>query len=886
MVNKLISRLILLRQDEQHTVYFLFLLAGLIGFGMSIGQVSSDALFFKLYGVDYLPYMFAIIAIVLFVSCLLYAAFVDSFTPHHMLLYMMIGFSFLVALSWVFMIGADEKTGFALYFIAYGVISELLLTHFYFYLTSFFDAQQAKRLLPPILGISLLGRSLGGIFVGAVGTEIPIQHIAFIWVICLFISIWLLIHKHKGEPKYNTLRPGQASKPIKMVHEGIMYAKESSLIRISAFSMFLVVFLYCVQEYLVGKIFVNYYSDEQELAKFFGWFSSILSLSVLVIQLFFSSRMLRFFGISNMNLIYPISTFLSFGFMAVSANYFSAVLGRINLQGMLPSIRNPIASLFNQALPIFMQGRVGALMTGAILPLGLLAAALFLSLIPKDVSLEFISTIGVLLSLFLCFVKYKKNSAYSDSLIELIGNSVLTDNNDSIINLTKLDKKTAFKLADRLKSTETIPIIKNYIEMLELLANEHAGSAMLHVYSNLPDQVKCILLPHIGKHSPKGWEKTAWKALKFNDPHLTETTILILLEAKYSPAIKKSEEWLNVDVSRIKAAAAVGCLHNNLHKKKSLNILNSLLMSPNPIDYLSALGALAVKPYHNLSTIIINMIYSDNERARALALEIWSKNSEVKESDAVEIINLTINDPSYIVRKNSIIAASRLHHLKMPVLKWLTISLRDIDFRVREAGLTCAKNFMPTTPKGWDNAIEKYKNNFELQQVIISELASTHDDNKDVLLRQAISEHLLRAKEKLIILQESEHLHFNNTPLLNFFVIALKEDVRRHIAAVLHTLGCLDQSKHMNYIRAGLMSDNRRLWAQSLESALSLKSESYIFRELSKLYEAEREGVKLKGNLSGTKMKLQDWLEWCRLHGSDWLSECSNFYIKQNESLS
>lgn len=885
---RLFSKLILLRDGEKHVVLYLFVLAALVGFGMSIGQVSSDALFFKLYGIDYLPHMFSLIALVLFFSCIFYAAFVDRLTPHYMLGIMLVGFILMIGLSWFFMLGSHDRTGFALYFIAYGVISEMLLTHFYFYIWSFFDAQQAKRLIPPILAISLLGKSLGGLFVGVVGTYMPIQHVSMVWFFCMGLTFIMLAWWHHGEPKRNVARTGQATTPIKMINEGIAFTKNSRLIRVSAFGMFLLIFLLCVQEYLVGKVFVQHYTDEQSLAKFLGWISAILSLSVLALQFFLSARMLRVFGLKAMNMIYPVSTLLSFGIMAISANFFAAVLGRINTHGVLPGFRNPVAGLFIKALPNFMHGRVGALMTGLILPLGLIAAAIFLILIPKSVELESIAIAGAVISVLLILAKYKKNQAYGESLIDLVGESVFTSDTETVSDLAGIDKSTAFKLAEKIKETDNLSAISNYAELLELLAPEYAGHAMLSVYSSLKPQAQTILLPRIATRAPNEWMEIAWKALHNGDSHLQAITMRFLLEEKFPDAIEKSTEWLETAHPRIQATIAVYSLHAEINTQKARDVLQSLLASDNSSHYLAALGVLSVKPLPEYFSSVQHLLHSKNQQARALSLNIWLQDSQVAMHEAINIINTAMEDESHIVRTSAIQNAARLSLSipDMPFMYWLTRALRDIDYRVREAGLKSAKNFMPVTTSSWEDELQQQQNNFELQQVMLSELSTSEVEHKDVLLRNSISGHLKRAKNKLMILHEFANHKLEKDSALVLFKLALREDIRRHLTMVLHILGCLDKSKQMSFIRAGLLSDNRQLWAQSMEMAFQIKKESNVFRELSRLYEAEREGVRLKGDVPGGSNSVRAWLNWCRTYGSEWLADCASYCLKHSRLTS
>lgn len=876
-----LSRLLMLRNGEGRVVLFLAIVAALAGFGLSVGRASSDALFFKIYGVDHLPLMYVLIALLLVPLSLGYAAFVDRLTPHRMFIHMLLGFGALVGISWLGMRFAGGSSGIALYFIAYGVISELLLTHFELYVASFFDAQQAKRLVPSVAAVSRLGATLGGVFLGVVGSGMATQHAALIWTLCLAAVLGMVAWRHRGEPARCLIKRGRASTPVLMVREGLMFAHQSPLMRVTALGMFLLVLLLSVQEFLVGKIFVQHYQDERQLAAFFGWFSAILNGSVLVIQLFLSGRMIRRLGLKTMNMVFPLSTLLSFGLMTISAGYLAAVMGRINTSGMLPGIRNTVAGLFFQALPGYMQGRARALITGLVLPLGLVGAALFLWLVPKGAPLEWVAGGGFVLALVLFWVKLKKNDAYADSLVELVSQSVFTDEAGKVAEMGGLDRDAALRLAGFMRQADNVCVMNNYAEMLETLACEHAGAAMLAVYPDLPPKLQDQLLLRIAQLAPPGWEHVVWEASRHGDAHLAETTARLLLVAGFPAALQQAPEWLETADPRLRAAAAVGCLHGKLPdlKARAEQVLEELLQSLHPDDYLAALGALAAMPHEELVPHVRPMLVSGNARARALALNIWSRCHLNAVDESVEIIDWAMGNASHKVRAAAIRAASRLPFAGMPVLDWLSLALRDPDYRVRQAGRECARFFLDMDQEAWVSSLAERENDFDLQNVMIAELAASRIESKTSILRQVSERHAGLARDKLMIMESLARTAGTTDQVFLLLGKVLREEARRHLDVVLHILGCLDQGRQMSYIRAGLASRDRHLWAQAMESAMQLKKEGGLFRQLAVLFEAEREGVSLGGEPPGGKGAVTAWLQWCQEYGSEWLAECARYCL-------
>jgi AAA family ATP:ADP antiporter len=872
--------LLMLHHGEGRVVLFLSMIAGLTGFGLSIGRASSDALFFTKYGADHLPLMFALIALVLVPASLAYAAFVDRLTPYRIFIHLLLGFGAMVGISWLTMAAGGGNTGIALYFIAYGVISELLLTHFTHYVSSFFDAQQSKRLLPSVMAISRLGAILGGVFLGVVGSGMATEHVALVWTLCLVVALALLAWWHRGEPIRCPIKRGHATTPVQMVREGLMFSRQSRLIRITALGMFLLVFLLSVQEYLVGSIFAQHYPDEHQLTAFFGWFSAIINASLLVIQLFLFGRLLRRFGLKTMNLVYPLTTLLSFGLMTISAGYLTAVLARINAVGVLPGVRNTVAGFFFLALPGYMQGRAHAMIGGLILPLGLLASALFLWLVPEDAPLEWVAGGGFVFAVALFWVKLKKNAAFADSLVELVSQSVFTKDGDTVAKLGGLDRAAAFRLAGYMRQTDSSSLMLNYADMLESLALEHAGAAMLEVYPDLPPKLQDQLLTRIARLAPPGWEAVAWEAAQRGDPHLAETTARLLLAAGFPAAMEHAEAWLETASPRLRSAAAVGCLHGEAAalKPKARETLTLFLQSPHSDDRLAALAALAAMPHEDLLPLVRPMLLDENAKARAFALDIWSRYPQSGIDEAREMIDSALASQSHKVRTAAIRAAARLPFPDLPWLDWLSLALRDTDYRVRGAGQECAKAFMPKHRDAWGEALAQWGADFDLQSVMVAELAASDIKSKDIMLQQVSAWHVRHARDKLLIREHLAQLAMR-APELQFLMQVLREEARRHLDIVLHILDCQDQSQRMRYIRAGLASRNRHLWAQALELAMQLKKEGHLFHELAILYEAEREGVPLKGEPPGGKGGFTAWLDWCQKYGSEWLADSARYCL-------
>jgi hypothetical protein len=340
-----------------------------------------------------------------------------------------------------------------------------------------------------------------------------------------------------------------------------------------------------------------------------------------------------------------------------------------------------------------------------------------------------------------------------------------------------------------------------------------------------------------------------------------------------------AETWLEAACPRLRSTAALACLYEGAaeFKPRAGEILATLLRSPRPDDRLAALGALARMPHADLLPLIRPMLHAEHARERALALDIWSRCPHAEAEEALEMIDDAQASPSHLVRAAAIRAAACLPFHDMPGLGWLSHALRDTDYRVREAGRSCAKRFMPQHRIAWAETLIQHGTDFELQAVMIEQLAATDITSKIRILKKLSTWHVGHARNKLLIREHLGGWGTRGSPELLLLMQVLREEAKRHLETVLHILGCLDRGRQMSCIRAGLASGNRHVWAQAMETALQHKQEGDLFRELAILYEAEREGVDLGGCPPGGKQALTAWLAWCQEYGSEWLAECARY---------
>ena len=87
------------------------------------------------------------------------------------------------------------------------------------------------------------------------------------------------------------------------------------------------------------------------------------------------------------NLIFPITSLLTYSFLGLRPSLVSAIGGQVNESVLKRAVRNPIDAMLYNAVPIQVKGRARAFVNGLLMPLGILIAGGLPFLVPPDAPL-------------------------------------------------------------------------------------------------------------------------------------------------------------------------------------------------------------------------------------------------------------------------------------------------------------------------------------------------------------------------------------------------------------------------------------------------------------------------------------------------------------------
>lgn len=446
---KRVGRFFLVHEAELPRAVYFFALCLILGMGLALGRGTSDALFFKRYGIEYLPVIYLIHAASLAVTTTAYAAFVDRLPAERLLRIMLGALTALLVAHWIAIVFLEATITYPLYYLLYEVASDLLMLHVGVYLAQNFDAQQAKRLTSLIFAGAQIG-IIGGGMVLVLGTRaLGVPQLLLLWGALTLAALGLLELQHKSKGVSPHFRPGRkghggVTQAMTQIAQGLTFARRSPLLRWSSAALFFTVFAFYITTFSVSRIYAETFTTEEALTSFFGWLTVATGSMAIILQLLLTNRLLQRLGVRGVNLIFPISTLVSILWLLLSYSLPAAVFGSVNKDSLMKAFRNPARNLLFNALPGSMQGRARAFASGFVMPVALALTAGVLLLTQSLSSPLYFLLAGFGAAALYLFCNVRANRAYAAGILQLLRNRLyVPDEGSGVSNRSTLETQGA-----------------------------------------------------------------------------------------------------------------------------------------------------------------------------------------------------------------------------------------------------------------------------------------------------------------------------------------------------------------------------------------------------------------------------------------------------------
>lgn len=428
ILRRIIRDFLYIKKDEQKKVLFFFILFTILMMGQEIGIGTSASLFLTNAGINKLPLMLLIAAVVNTAAVIIYVA-LSARRDNRSL------FSLILKMGLFTLIPAQLAAGRYPVISSYVIyaISELMLSsiqlHFSVYLADYFDTRQAKRLFPVILAGSKLGGITGGLILTLVTRYVGSTNILLFWAATIVGSFFIL-------KRINTIfipevfdyekNKKESSKFFQHIKSGIKFLKGSSLLKAIASGVFMLGFLSVVIKFLYSGVFVKTFPKTDQLTSFFGIYIVASNVLGFLVQILISNRLIDSLGLGAANLAYAISFSSGFAGLALFPGLPSAIWARFTDEHLESAIQDPVESLLYNAIPDTERVRARALSSGMIKPISEITGSVCLQFMKNIFQPVSIAWFGLGASAIYIVIVTWQNRGYVQGLMRMVREKTLS----------------------------------------------------------------------------------------------------------------------------------------------------------------------------------------------------------------------------------------------------------------------------------------------------------------------------------------------------------------------------------------------------------------------------------------------------------------------------
>ncbi|KAA3618594.1 MAG: hypothetical protein DWQ05_06445 [Calditrichaeota bacterium] len=556
-MHKLLSRVFDIREGEGLRALLMFSYIFLLIASLLIIKPVRNSLFLTRFGVEQLPYAFTLVAILAALVTVIYSKFANHIRLNRLIL-SATGIIIAQLLGFWTLLHFEYSAGWFIYFfyVWVAIFAVIITSQFWLLANYVFNAREARRLFGFVGAGAIAGGILGGyltkFFAAIVGTANLILVCVFFLSICMVIIqfVWKISARNNYRERMQQQKRLQQKSSEKSALSLIFRSKHlsflASIVGISVLVANLV-------DYQFNAIAVESITDKDELTAFFGFWLSNLSIFSLLIQVFFTSRILKYFGVGTSLFILPVGVLTGAILIIFNPALWAAILMKVSEGAFKQSVNKAGLELVSLPIPAAVKNKVKTFIDVFIdnFSTGLSGLLLIIITLGFKLHIGYISAISVVLIFIWLYLNYKLKAEYVESFrtaieqrsIDLETQTVNLDDAAVIDSMIKvLDGKNerrilyVLDLLENVKNERFLPYFRKLIahpssevkvKVLSIISNYdndlvYEAAALLESGSH---EERVAALHHLCKHSLDPIA-TLEKALVHDDIHVQNSAIM------------------------------------------------------------------------------------------------------------------------------------------------------------------------------------------------------------------------------------------------------------------------------------------------------------------------------------------------------------------------
>lgn len=879
---ELLSRLFNVRPNEWARLLFLYGMGVVFLIGLTWGETIADALFLSRLGVENLPILFVLEAVITIIALAIFSAFADRIRDDVLLIAILLLGAISVLLSRLLAGVGQESLAFPMLYLASRVIRDVFNVQFWTYVNGFYDTRSAKRIIPVIATAARIAGAIAGLTMPVV-TSLFSQtiDISFAWIstlILMAIMVWAMprILREREQARSGALRTPSAKKGggigayINNIREGYGFVAKSPFLRWMAFSTLLLIVLTTLITFQGSAIFVAELKDERVIADYLGTLTGVTNLIMLPIQLFFLGRLVQRLGLGTANLIYPLSMLGICGSLILFPRaLFSAAAQHFARTTFRTAFRNTLDNLMYNAVPLRVKGRARAFIGGLVMPIGTIIGGGLLLLRPLLPQIPWLlPTLIAIFALAYAISAFVLRRQYARALVSMLAQedyssllataSDLAVTDDATLDLLKR------KLYERPESEH-----KAFIAQLILEVGGKRAVPILAEIAQREPALRATIADLLSGAELGGTEVrrllTAW--LDDPDGEVRRAAARGLLQSAHQERklVKQvALRLLNDPDPRVRLEGVPALLGaDETLGKAALAALEPFLDGSEPNMRVSALQALGKATHVRYSAQVLPYLDDPSDEVRlaaALSLESLCALGKLPSDLAAALrdrLDSLLRDPVERVRRA---ALTLISYAEVPNAEGVLIgALADPSAEIRAAAVESLVRLGRPALSALTPLLERGTPTVRLEATVaFSRIAKERATER---LRAAVSENLTAIhtyQVQLALLQPCAQYRS-----VNVLCSLLRERSAQRLDAIFYLLSAVHDRQSVQIIRESLHSAQARLRANALEALESLLTPQ-IVKLIAPLYDPElsdAEKLRLSQTISGFRHSAAEFLQ-------------------------
>jgi len=402
-------------QVRQQLLPFQILAASVMAISI-VGYAVSAAVLLERVGAEAVPIVYLFLGIVSIPVSIGFYWLIDR-VPRTRLLQWVLVAAIALVLGWrLLFIWQGWGIGYGTY-ISLNVIDLILGVLFWTLVSDYFAPLQLERYTPLLVIAMTLGGLLAGGVVRLLTEVIHAEDLLLLVPLLCFVAI--------SQVQQIQRRPSVTSEPEVQLNRDFLpnFANAVELIKrypivlLMAVQMAIAVLLWGLSERQFFAIYTQSFPQQEDLAGFLGILSAAFSVLEIGISYFIARPLLQHLGARQANLLYPLTTLLSFFILGLSASLPTAILLNLNYDALNNSFNQAVQTVNFSAIPKRFSGRARVVIDGILYPLFQAIAGLLLLVWQNLLTLPQLTLLGIFVSITFISVGYLTGRSYTRSML-------------------------------------------------------------------------------------------------------------------------------------------------------------------------------------------------------------------------------------------------------------------------------------------------------------------------------------------------------------------------------------------------------------------------------------------------------------------------------------